>query len=779
LIFSRIRSFQSKLLIVMVICCAIASLLIGSTLIIRSFLITRTLVHEDLQTQADVIAIQSLAALDFKDRKAGAETLAALRADPEILAAALFDENDAEFASYQRDPNHPVALELQAAGIESRKGKTIFTKRLVDSGKLSGTLVMAHDQQMIQQRMINNLLISLALTLVVIGISIFLAFRLQRVLSKPVGELVHAARRVSETKNYAIRATKYSDDEFGELTEAFNTMLSQIERQAADLESANQRFRIAVEAAPNALIMVDEAGVMVMVNAQAEKMFGYSREELVGQSVDMLMPQRMRAIFPTFRQQFFDAPIARPMEAGRDLFGLRKSGAEFPVEIGLNPIRTDSGLRVLSSILDITERKRVEAERQQLLESERAARGEAERASRMKDEFVATLSHELRTPLTAILGWAQMLRKSQQDDGETSQGLEVIERNARIQTRIIEDLLDVSRIISGKIRLDVQPVDLNTVIEAALATVRPAAEGRSIRLQTILDPNVGLVRGDPNRLQQVIWNLLSNAIKFTNRGGRVQIAMARVNSHVEISVSDTGQGIDPQFLPYVFERFRQADSSTTRKHTGLGLGLAIVKQLVELHGGTVRAMSPGEDQGSTFIIELPLAVSHGVKSDEDREQPVTPRAVPFDNGPISLRGVRVVVVDDEADARELVSRILSHREAEVRTFASADDALKAIGPEHFDVLVSDIGMPGKDGYELIREIRGRSFDQGGSVPAVALTAFARSEDRTRALLAGFQMHVAKPVEPSELIATVGSLAGLTRASSHDPGDPPTSGRNPR
>lgn len=406
---------------------------------------------------------------------------------------------------------------------------------------------------------------------------------------------------------------------------------------------------------------------------------------------------------------------------------------------------------------EIRVRRRAEEERDQLLTSERAARTEAERASQMKDEFLATLSHELRTPLNAILGWAQLLRSGVMDADEVAQGLDTIERNARVQTQIIEDLLDMSRIISGKLRLDVQPVDIPPVIEAALETVRPAAEAKGIRLQKILDPLTSPVMGDPNRLQQIIWNLLSNAIKFTPKGGRVQVILERVNSHIEISVRDTGQGIRPEFLPYVFERFRQADSSTTRRHGGLGLGLAIVRNLIELHGGTIRAKSPGEGKGATFILMLPLAVLHSEILDEKREHPRVHSAPLSDSEPISLAGISVLVVDDEPDARELVRRVLAGAEADVHLASSAAEALEVLGESSPDVLVSDIGMPEQDGYELIRMVRERDPRDGGEIPAVALTAFARSSDRRRVLLSGFQMHVAKPVEPSELIAVIASV----------------------
>jgi signal transduction histidine kinase/ActR/RegA family two-component response regulator len=405
--------------------------------------------------------------------------------------------------------------------------------------------------------------------------------------------------------------------------------------------------------------------------------------------------------------------------------------------------------------------RQVQEQREQLLESERAARAEAERAGRMKDEFLATVSHELRTPLNAIVGWSQLLRQSLTDKATLEEGVAVIERNARIQVQLIEDLLDMSRIIAGTIRLDIQPTEAAAFIDAAIETVNPAAIAKSIRLEKIIGDSAAVVSGDSGRLQQVVWNLLSNAIKFTPREGKVQVITERVDSHLEISVADTGQGITPQFLPHVFERFRQADASTTRTFGGLGIGLAIVKHLIELHGGTVRAASPGEGHGSTFTVRIPLspvsrrylhpANSPDVKSSHEKN---AARLTP-------LQGISVMVVDDEPDACTLLKRILEDSGAKVTAASSAQQALQFLDSEKPDVLISDIGMPIMDGYDFIRRVRTLESTTGKRIPAIALTAFARSEDRTRALLAGYLVHVSKPVEPRELIATVASVAGLT------------------
>lgn len=403
--------------------------------------------------------------------------------------------------------------------------------------------------------------------------------------------------------------------------------------------------------------------------------------------------------------------------------------------------------------------KRAASEREALLEAERAARNEAERMNVMKDEFVATLSHELRTPLNAILGWSQVLSLSDPATSDYREGLEAIERNARVQTQLIDDLLDMSRIISGKIRLDVQWTNLATAVEAAIESVRPSAEAKGIRLRKIIDPHAGPVSGDPARLQQIVWNLLSNAIKFTPKAGKVDVLLERVNSHLEITVHDSGIGIKPEFLPLVFERFRQADASTTRHFGGLGLGLSIVKQLVELHGGSVRAKSPGEGQGATFIVSLPLAP---VRKGEIREHPATNRPGRIDCAQFELAGLRVLVVDDELDARTVLQRVLEQCDIEVHLAASASEAMDQLALYRPDVLVSDIGMPGEDGFELLRRVRTLPEAKGGRTPAIALTAFARSEDRTRAMIAGYQVHISKPIEAPELLATIASLAGRTR-----------------
>jgi signal transduction histidine kinase/ActR/RegA family two-component response regulator len=399
--------------------------------------------------------------------------------------------------------------------------------------------------------------------------------------------------------------------------------------------------------------------------------------------------------------------------------------------------------------------------------SERAA----ERHSQLKDNFLATLSHELRTPVMAILGWAVLLSKRGDMDADMQEGVNTIERNARAQTRIIEDLLDMSRIISGKMRLDVKPVDLRETIDEAIQTVRPSAQAKDLRLYLAIDPHAPPVMGDASRIQQIAWNLLSNAVKFTPSHGEIHVSLAQVESRLELIVQDSGVGIREEFLPHLFERFRQADAGTTRRHGGLGLGLSIVRQLVELHGGTVTAQSGGENLGTTFTVSFPMiavaneAVPAPAADEIEARSPLSipQRLVGIDPAIAKVKGLRVLVVDDEADARSLIRRVLEECDAVVVTASSADDAIAHLDSEAFDVMVCDIGMPHQNGYDLIRAIRQRDVRAGGNLPAAALTAFARSEDRTRALSSGFQLHTAKPIEPSELIAAVASLAGHARA----------------
>jgi PAS domain S-box-containing protein len=534
-------------------------------------------------------------------------------------------------------------------------------------------------------------------------------------------------------------------------------------------ETTSHRLSAIVASSDDAIVGKDLNSLITSWNSGAERIFGFTAEEMIGKSIMRLIPQDRRE---EEREILFRIRRGERIDHFETI-RLAKDGRQLNVSVTISPIKDFNGRVVGASKVarDITGRKKSEQalkeameqaesanrERLQLLDSERDARSQAERANRVKDEFLATLSHELRTPLNAVLGWTNILQRGSIQSEELKQGLETIERNARIQAQIIEDLLDMSRIISGKVRLEVQETDLRAILNESIETLRVTAEAKSVRLQAVMDSFAGPISGDPNRLRQVFWNILHNAIKFTPRGGKVQVRLERVGSQVEVNVSDSGEGIAPDFLPYIFDRFQQGDASTTRRHGGLGLGLAIVKQLVELHGGKVGVKSDGIGQGALFTVRLPLIA---VYSEPDQERSLS-RPEQRESKPLpelGLSNVHVLVVDDEVDARNLVKRLLEMAGATVSMAASASEAFDHISMERPDVLVCDIGMPGEDGYSLIRRLRVLEQRQENALPAVALTAYARSEDRTKAIRSGFQNHLAKPVEPAELLAVVSSLA---------------------
>ncbi len=444
--------------------------------------------------------------------------------------------------------------------------------------------------------------------------------------------------------------------------------------------------------------------------------------------------------------------VSSSFATGPDRVAGLESGADAYLTHPIEPQELIATVRALLRI------RRAEQERSELFAREQAARQEADRANRMKDEFLATLSHELRTPLNAILGWVQLLRSGRLDPEARERALETIERNARAQSELVEDLLDMSRIISGKLKLDVKDVDLGRVIGEAIEAVRLAADAKAIQLTTEADPTLGTVRGDPTRLQQVVWNLLANAIKFTPRGGRVMVRATRTDGHAEILVSDNGRGIPPEFLPHVFERFRQAESSTRRAQGGIGLGLAIVRQLVESHGGTVRAESEGIDRGATFIVSMPrdAVIAPSARVESDGPARATPPR-PLASASPSLIGIKVLVVDDERDAREFTATVLRHAGADVAEADSAEAALRVLGQIVPDVILCDIAMPDRDGFDLIADIK-QLAPPGRDIPMAALTAYAKSEDRNRVLDAGFRAHLAKPLDPADITAVVAELA---------------------
>ncbi|MBP5972237.1 response regulator [Brasilonema sp. CT11] len=524
------------------------------------------------------------------------------------------------------------------------------------------------------------------------------------------------------------------------------------------LRSTEERFRLLLENVKDyAIFFLDQQGRLTGWSLGAQYILGYQESEILGQSGSCIFT-------PEDLQQGADKKeLEKAVTEGRaenERWHIRKDGSRFWGSGIVTPLVDEAGrLRGFCKIMrDFTERKRLEDEQTQLLEREQEARSAAEAANRMKDEFLATVSHELRSPLNAMLGWIKLLNTRSFDAATTTRAMETIERSAKSQAQLVEDLLDVSRIIQGKLRLNVRPIELVGVIEAALETVRPAADAKEIQLQSVLNPTAGLVAGDSDRLQQIVWNLLSNAIKFTPKGGRVQVRLECVNSHVEIKVTDTGRGISSDFVPYVFERFRQADGSTTRLYSGLGLGLAIVRHLVELHGGTVHAQSLGEGQGATFTVQLPLVKqSRGVKDFLSEEENMSSSVLSHSTPVHILDGVRILVVDDEPDTRDFLVAAIEMCGAQAIAASSAIEAIQVILQHKLDILVSDIGMPGEDGYSLIRKVRMLPKKEGGEIPAVALTAYARVEDRTRALSEGFQMHLSKPVDPDELTTVIASL----------------------
>jgi signal transduction histidine kinase len=611
--FGRLRSFGDKVSWLVTLTSGVAILGVCFLLAIIEYANLRRETVASLESQTMLVAMNSSAPLAFADRYSAAEALDAFRARPAVAAATLFDVNGAAFATYRRGgdtPSTPLAV--------------AFTERWVrevapveDRGQMLGRIEVTYDLRDMQVHLWRSLLLSALVSLAAVGLVYLFSLRIKHVLVKPIALLGDTVRKVSETRDFSLRASKVSEDELGMFTDSFNQMLEQIQAQDREIQ---------------------------------------------------------------------------------------------------------------------------------------ASRLEAVQASQLKDEFLATLSHELRTPMTPILGWAQILQRSSNDPEKVLQAAEVIERNARAQNRIVDDLLDMSRIMSGKVRLDVRQVDPGAIADAALDTVSAAAQARGIDLEKDAEAGLPRVRADPTRLQQVLWNLLSNAIKFTGSGGQVRLRLRRVGTQVEIAVSDTGQGISPAFLPHVFERFRQADSSNTRHHAGLGLGLAIVKELVEMHGGNVRAESGGSGQGSTFTVTLPAAPEAEFKVTQ-RQTPLPPARFPMG----SLAGVRLLLVDDEPDARALVEDLLRQAGAIVTAAASAREAIEQFALARPDVLLSDIAMPEENGYDLIRQVRAMSAEEGGGVPAIALTAFARPEDRARALEAGFQKHLAKPVEQAELLAAVAAL----------------------
>src|SRR5215204_25921 len=573
---------------------------------------------------------------------------------------------------------------------------------------------------------------------------------LEKYLSAEGAELDHAGEWRHKKKdgtiiNVNVTANRLS---FGGRAAEFVLVRDVTEQKKAEtaLRISEDRYRDLVDNSHELICTHDLEGRVLSVNPWAARVLGYPQNSLVGINIrDGLLPE-YRVKFDEYLRTVTTEGSARGVMKVRTATGetrlweyyntLRTEGVEKPIVRGMAH--------------DATERR-------EALKREKEARMEAEAANRVKDEFLSTLSHELRTPLTAIMGWADLLLHDEVDPDKKPQAIETIFRNANSQCQLINDLLEVSRIITGKLRLEFVSCELDSVIEAAAESIRPTAEAKGVRLQVLLEPGVGPVFGDRERLQQIVWNLLSNGVKFTRKGGLVQITLQRINSHIEIVVNDSGIGIKPDFLPHVFDRFRQADGSTTRIYGGLGLGLAIVRHLVELHGGTVAADSAGEDRGAKFTVGLPAMIANEHPLPEEFKQPALAEVEVRKRRLSSLEGLRVLVVDDEIDARTLLTMILERCGAQVVAVGSSREGLESVESWRPDVLIADIGMPVEDGYGLIKKIRKLPKKKGGQTPALALTAYARTEDRLRALSEGYQVHLAKPIDRFELAAVVSSL----------------------
>jgi len=520
-------------------------------------------------------------------------------------------------------------------------------------------------------------------------------------------------------------------------------------RHAGERRSGETQLRAILDGALDAVVGMDARGRIIFWNPQAERLFGWSRDEAMGRVLaDLIVPPSLREAHTRGLEHYLSAGEGLLLGRVVEIMALRRDGREVPVELAVTVVKKASHQSFTAFIRDVSERKKGEENSRLLVETSHNL------------ELLSTLSHELRTPLTAIVGWAYLLRMGGLDEATASRALDTIERNAKAQAQKISDILDVSKIATGKLRLNLRSMDLPVAIVAAVDAAMPAANAKGIRLQTVLDPSAGPVWGDPDRLQQVVWNLLSNAVKFTPNGGAVHVRLARRDSHAAITVEDTGTGIRPDFLPHVFERFRQGDETSTRAHGGMGLGLAVVRYLVEMHGGNVAVTSRGTGQGSAFTVTLPLA-SAGTREGAGAPPQALAEAPDaeevFADAP-RLDGVRVLVCVRDAEDREAIAGILKQSGAEVAAVGSPEEALRSMAQKPAQVLLSEVDAPGGDGYALLREVRTLPAERGGLVPAAAVMAYARSEDRIRALREGFQLYVSKPVHPAELITVVASLA---------------------
>ncbi|MBW4559677.1 MAG: response regulator [Mojavia pulchra JT2-VF2] len=573
-------------------------------------------------------------------------------------------------------------------------------------------------------------------------------------LQTQVAERLRVEKELRKYQNHLEELVALRTDEITKTNEQLQLEIIERQRILEVLRQSEERYRYLAEAIPHLVWTTNANGECDYLNQNWCEYTGLTFEQSLGNGwLAALHPDDVARA----EQAWLSAVKSGTIYENEYRFKRAFDGSyRWQLARGL-PLKDQQGrvVKWFGSCTDIQEQKQLQQERAHLLELEQAARAKAETANRIKDEFLAILSHELRTPLNAILGWSKFLQSNSLEPAKTSQALATIERNAKLQVQLIEDLLDISRILQGKLTLNITNVDLGATVLAALESMQLAAQTKSIDINTIFESNVGQVLGDSTRLQQVVWNLLSNAVKFTPQGGKIEVRLGQANGYAQIIVSDTGKGINPEFLPYAFDYFRQADSSSTRKFGGLGLGLAIVRNIVEMHGGTVTAESPGEDKGTKFTVVLPLLQNKSQHFKNERTYPSFLAA-----NSLLLTGVKVLVVDDDPDSRDFVAFVLEQDGAEVIAVSSALEALEALEQVKVDVLVSDLSMPDIDGYTLMRQVRAWTPEEGGTIPAIALTAFARKYDQQQALQAGFQMHLAKPLNPEELVIAIAELIGV-------------------
>jgi signal transduction histidine kinase/CheY-like chemotaxis protein/HAMP domain-containing protein len=779
---------RRKLMVIAMATSGIA-LFIGILILSADDLLTfRTALQADAASTAAIIAESSTAALSFQDQTVASQNMMALREDPRIRAACLYDESGKLFASYTRGRHTcPDRPNPRSAGFFQ---KLTVIRPVLLNGKVIGTIQIESSLQDLRDRLKAQAGMFVFVLLVSGLIAYLISSRLQGLISGPLLSLSRTARTVSRTNNFSVRATKQTNDEVGHLVDAFNHMLEQIserDAQRADLLNREQLARSEAEDAARSSAFLSEASRILSSSLNITETMGstarLAADALQSWCVIDINHEDQRIRFEATDSDssppqpytlpngisHFDSnlPVARVIATGKRVAGKFNAGW-MQKEAGLSeerlafirsmklksfvtvPLPSRDGVlgtisfsspsaprysgKELHTIEQLADRLAIAFVASRLYTK-------LEKSDRLKDEFLATMSHELRTPLTSILGWSRLLKAGKLAAEQTDQAIEIIDRNAEFETRLVEDILDASRIITGKLTIELQPVDAVDILKSAIHSAKPSAAAKNLKIETSFD-TAPTIKGNARRLQQIFGNLLSNSIKFTPPGGAITATLVKKERTLEVRVSDTGSGISPDFLPHVFERFRQADASSTRKHGGLGLGLAIVHHLVELHGGNIVAQSPGAGMGATFIVSLPLMQAQQPPVAEDRPEP----------GTLSLEGIRALVVDDDDDARDLIARIIERHGGTAQKAASHETAMAALEEFTPDILLIDIGMPARNGYELIATARSKGPTE--ATPAVAITAYATDKDRDAALAAGFQAHIAKPFDPETLVETI-------------------------